>query len=303
MGFSNQTHSPQDALGQLRKASASVSAAQKIAHRDYQQAQAELDKWTRRYKLALKEGSQDLVSQAKFQKERYEAIVSRLKTLIDEQTPQLDTIKRNLACWEKQISESEYEVSQPNKINEELEFITVDFEDIDHEFKYLKEHTSCLPIETKEDQDPGKILNEAIQQTREAVKESVINQQSIQQQYNQAHKKVSEWHNKAEIAMQKDDDNLALDTLIAKKVQRQVVTAIKTQLEQQKTNVRLLKNNLSALENVKLMLEVEAELTELKTQLISSVKPNEIHLLPITTLSAEVVDTELEALGRQVDEM
>ncbi|MBW4445868.1 MAG: hypothetical protein KME38_03030 [Spirirestis rafaelensis WJT71-NPBG6] len=51
------------------------------------------------------------------------------------------------------------------------------------------------------------------------------------------------------------------------------------------------------------MLEVEAELTELKSQLISSVKPNEIHLLPITTLSAEVVDTELEALRRQVDEM
>ncbi len=60
---------------------------------------------------------------------------------------------------------------------------------------------------------------------------------------------------------------------------------------------------MSALENVKLMLEVEAELTELKSQLISSVKPNEIHLLPITTLSAEVVDTELEALRRQVDEM
>jgi phage shock protein A len=68
MALYDPTQPGQNALENLRAATASVSTAQKIAQRDYAQAQAETDKWSRRYKLALKEGRKDLAPQAKFQK-------------------------------------------------------------------------------------------------------------------------------------------------------------------------------------------------------------------------------------------
>ena len=60
--------------------------------------------------LRLNKGCEDLVRQAKFQKERYEAIASRLKSLVDQQTPQVDTLKSNLTSWESKISEAQNQV-------------------------------------------------------------------------------------------------------------------------------------------------------------------------------------------------
>ncbi len=121
--------------------------------------------------------------------------------------------------------------------------------------------------------DPEKIIKEAIQQTREAVGSAVTSQQTIQKQYEQAQKEANESCKKAQIALQEDNENLAFNALIAKKVQGKIATAIKTQLQQQEATVKLLNSNLTALENVKLMLEIEAELADMKTQLINSTTP------------------------------
>ncbi|MEB3216372.1 MAG: hypothetical protein VKN72_09075 [Nostocales cyanobacterium 94392] len=86
----------QDALEKLRKAAINASVAQKIALRDFEKAQAELDKWTKRYELALQESNKALASQAKYQKERYQAIADRLKNLIQQQVT-LTLIKNNLS--------------------------------------------------------------------------------------------------------------------------------------------------------------------------------------------------------------
>ncbi|MEH1783512.1 MAG: hypothetical protein V7K67_29715 [Nostoc sp.] len=84
--------------------------AQEIAQRDYAKAQAEADKWEQEYQLALKGSNQDLISQAKFQKERYQAIASRLKKLVGEQQPQVDAIKSSLKSWEQKVSEAQNKV-------------------------------------------------------------------------------------------------------------------------------------------------------------------------------------------------
>ncbi len=94
MGLYDHTHTPEDALGKLRAATVRVIALwtgtwwhciSKNAQRDYEQAQAEADNWERHYQLALKEGYQNLAHQAQFQRERYEAIASRLKNLVEQQ--------------------------------------------------------------------------------------------------------------------------------------------------------------------------------------------------------------------------
>lgn len=97
----------QDALKKLREATVNANVAQKIALRNFEKAQAELDEWTKRYELALQQNNKTLISQAKFQKERYQAIPDRLLNLVEEQQPQLDNIKGKLDNWQERLSEEQ----------------------------------------------------------------------------------------------------------------------------------------------------------------------------------------------------
>lgn len=116
----------QDALEKLRKATIHGNAAQKIAKRDFEKAQAELHKWTKRYELALQNNNKQLASQAKFQKERYQAIAHRLRDVVREQEPQLYTMKAKLDDFEEKLSPQSYDNIEnfnfitSEKINDEL---------------------------------------------------------------------------------------------------------------------------------------------------------------------------------------
>lgn len=118
MGLYEQNQSSQDALRKLREGASHCRAAQEIAERDYAKAQMEADKWEQRYQLALKGSNQDLIRQAQFQKERYQAITSRIKALVEEQKPQAEAIKSSLGTWGKKVSEAEnqglYSKTNPN---------------------------------------------------------------------------------------------------------------------------------------------------------------------------------------------
>jgi phage shock protein A len=102
----DQNQSSQDALRKLCEGASHSRVAQEIAQRDYAKAQTEADKWEQEYQLALKGSNQDLIRQAKFQRERYQAIASRLKTLLEEQQPQVEAIKSSLKSWRKKVSEA-----------------------------------------------------------------------------------------------------------------------------------------------------------------------------------------------------
>ncbi len=186
----------QDALKKLREATISASVAQKNARRDFEKAQAELDEWTKRYELALQQSNKTLASQAKFQKERYQAIVDRLKNLIEEQQPQIDNIKGKFESWGERLSEerntvllpelnnntlrsqTNVEVSQSYNTIEESELIT--FESIDDELKRLKDELlNKSQYKTQDYQDSEKSLNEAIKQTKETL-QTVLTSQNTQ---------------------------------------------------------------------------------------------------------------------------
>ncbi|NJO49368.1 MAG: PspA/IM30 family protein [Leptolyngbyaceae cyanobacterium RM2_2_4] len=104
-------------------------------------------------------------------------------------------------------------------------------------------------------EDPEKILEQAIidmqedlVQLRQAVAGAIASQKRMQQQYNQAQSEANNWQQRAQLALQKGDENLAREALSRKKVQTETAGALKTQLDQQSATVDTLKRNLIALE-------------------------------------------------------
>ncbi|MEH2126464.1 PspA/IM30 family protein [Nostoc sp.] len=269
MGLYDQNQSPQDALRKLREGASHSRVAQEIAQRDYAKAQAEADKWEQEYQLALKGSNQDLIRQAKFQKERYQAIASRLKTLLGEQQPQVDAIKSSLKSWEKKVSEAQNEVlsSKTNKSEFSTTFINFQHEDVDvwvdDELQQMKNALLLPPKpqeQTKAKNDITVLLSEAILETQKAVNSAVTNQESIEKDFENAQKEAKYWNETVQTALRNNDDDLALQAVVNKKVQNKLVLILLTQLQQQQAIVVVLRQNLMTLENFKKALRNDTKL-------------------------------------------
>ncbi|MBW4563444.1 MAG: hypothetical protein KME32_20325 [Mojavia pulchra JT2-VF2] len=256
MGFYDQNQSSQDALQKLRQGASHSRAAQEIAQRDYAKAQAEADKWEQEYQLALKGSNQDLIRQAKFQKERYQAIASRLKTLVEKQQPKVDAINSSLTSWEKKVLEAQNEVlsSKPNTSEVSPTFIICEYEDVDDELQRLKEALLLPPKpqeKTKAKKGHTVLLAEAIHEIEETLNNAVVNQEGIHKEFEKAQKEAKYWNEKAQTALINNDDDLALQAVVNKKAQNKIVFILQTQLQHQEATVDILVRNLSALENIK----------------------------------------------------
>jgi phage shock protein A len=100
----------------------------------------------------------------------------------------------------------------------------------------------------------------------------------MQQQANQAQAEANNWQQRAQLALQKGDENLAREALSRKKSQGDTAAALKTQLDQQSSTVDALKRNLIALEGKiseaktkKDMLKARAQAAKANEQLQSAV--------------------------------
>ncbi len=316
-------YSQQDALEKLRKATIDASVAQKKAQRDFEEAQIELYKWTKRHKLAIDANRKDLIIHAKYEKERCKEIVSKLKNFVDRQTSQLNQIKRNYNFWKQTPSEEQTtallpepnnntfsdfknienkllesqtdveEVSQSYNTIDESELVNFEnVESMEDELARLKgKLVNKSQYKTQDYQDFEKTLNEAIEQTEETLQITVTNKKGMQKQYEQAQKEAKELHTKAQVALQNDDDDRALNALISKTFEKKCANIIENQLKQQQATLTLIQDNLSVLEKVKRMLEGKGELVQLKAQMINKY------------LLEEKVDSELESLRKELDEM
>lgn len=105
-------------------------------------------------------------------------------------------------------------------------------------------------------EDPEKILEQSISdmqedlvQLRQAVATAIATQKRTQTQYNQAESQSSQWQQRAQLALQKGDDNLAREALVRKKSHAETAATLKASLEQQSTQVESLKRNLIGLES------------------------------------------------------
>ncbi|QQE64904.1 hypothetical protein GFS31_15880 [Leptolyngbya sp. BL0902] len=105
-------------------------------------------------------------------------------------------------------------------------------------------------------EDPEKILDQAIVdmqedlvQMRQAVATAIASQKRVQQQYDKASSEANTWQQRAQLALQKGDEELARQALVRKKTQAETAAALKAQLDTQSVTVDQLKRNLIGLES------------------------------------------------------
>ncbi|MGI0490889.1 PspA/IM30 family protein [Alkalinema pantanalense CENA528] len=104
-------------------------------------------------------------------------------------------------------------------------------------------------------EDPEKILDQALMDMQEdlvnmkqAVASAIATQKRTEQQVANNQRESDTWQQRAQLALQKGDENLAREALMRKKSFTEAATTLSQQLSQQATQVDALKRNLIALE-------------------------------------------------------
>jgi phage shock protein A len=105
-------------------------------------------------------------------------------------------------------------------------------------------------------EDPEKILEQVVLdmqddliQLRQAVAQAIATQKRTERQYSQAKTTADEWYRRAQLALQKDADELAREALVRRKSYEETATAMQAQLTQQVGVVDQLKQNMKKLES------------------------------------------------------
>ena len=105
-------------------------------------------------------------------------------------------------------------------------------------------------------EDPEKILNQTIEDMREdlvelrqATAKAIASEMSMKRKYEQAQGNANEWQRKAQIALKRNEEDLARQALMRKKGFAETATALNQQLVRQTEQANLLRNNLTKLES------------------------------------------------------
>jgi phage shock protein A len=113
-------------------------------------------------------------------------------------------------------------------------------------------------------EDPEKILEQAVidmqeelVKLRQAVATAIASQKRSEQQYNKAMADANSWQSKAQLALQKGDEDLAREALVRKKGYSETAGALKAQLDGQAGMVDTMKKSL---------LQLESKISEAKTK-------------------------------------
>ncbi len=95
-----------DDLVKMRQAVAQAIASQKRTEQQYQKNLSEANTWQQRAQLALSKGEEGLAREALVRKKTYADTAATLKTQLDGQVGQIDSLRRNLTALESKISEA-----------------------------------------------------------------------------------------------------------------------------------------------------------------------------------------------------
>ncbi len=113
-------------------------------------------------------------------------------------------------------------------------------------------------------EDPEKILEQAVMdmqeelvKLRQAVATAIASQKRSEQQYNKAMADANSWQSKAQLALQKGDEDLAREALVRKKSYSETAGSLKAQLDGQAGMVDTMKKSL---------LQLESKISEAKTK-------------------------------------
>jgi len=96
----------QEDLIQLRQAVARAIATQKRTEQQYNKNQSEANTWQQRAQLALSKGDENLAREALLRKKAVAEAAATQKGHLEQQTAQVDSLKKNLIALESKISEA-----------------------------------------------------------------------------------------------------------------------------------------------------------------------------------------------------
>lgn len=104
-------------------------------------------------------------------------------------------------------------------------------------------------------EDPEKILEQTVIdmqddliRLRQSVAQAIATQKRTERQQSQAELTAQEWQQRAQLALQKGDENLAREALVRKASYQETATALRSQLDQQRGIVDQMKQNMVLLE-------------------------------------------------------
>lgn len=134
-------------------------------------------------------------------------------------------------------------------------------------------------------EDPVKILDQSVAdmqadlvKLRQAVAMAIASQKRLRNQADQAEGQIKTWYERAELALQKGEEDLAREALTRRKTFQESSSAISQQLNAQEGQVEMLKRSLVALEGKiaeartkKDMLKARAQAAKAQQQLQSAV--------------------------------
>lgn len=108
----------------------------------------------------------------------------------------------------------------------------------------------------EESEDPEKILEQALMemqqnsiQLRQSVAAAIASQKRTERQMAQNYSAAEQWYSRAQLALEKGDENLAREALLRRKSYLQMAQTLQTQLEQQQVLIRKLKEDMNAIDN------------------------------------------------------
>ncbi len=134
-------------------------------------------------------------------------------------------------------------------------------------------------------EDPVKILDQSVAdmqsdlvKLRQAVALAIASQKRLRSQADQAQAQIKTWYQRAELALQKGEEDLAKEALTRRKTFQETATSLSSQLSAQEGQVEMLKRSLVALEGKiaeartkKDMLKARAQAAQAQQQLQSAV--------------------------------
>lgn len=105
-------------------------------------------------------------------------------------------------------------------------------------------------------EDPEKMLRQIVEELNEdllnvktQVASAIATEKQLYQKYQQFQEEAEKWQARAELAVEKNDDELAREALNRKKTTQSTADGFRTQWEEAKKSVALLKDNLGKLES------------------------------------------------------
>ncbi|MEL6882604.1 MAG: PspA/IM30 family protein, partial [Cyanobacteria bacterium J06607_10] len=133
-----------------------------------------------------------------------------------------------------------------------------------------------------------------------AVAKAIASQKRVQQQADKAQSAAAQWQQRAQLALQKGEEDLAREALVRKKTYSETSAGLKGQLDQQSASVDTLKRQLIALESK--ISEAKTKKDMLKAR-ASAAKANEQLQKSVGTLGTSSAMSAFERMEEKVLQM